>query len=84
MPSGSSTGPVIWSASSCYSSQDAAYTWRDEKGKVRVPAGNQSHGRWGGQRRLVGHLIGLIFLNPLAGLAVGAATVEGGRGPEAL
>jgi uncharacterized membrane protein len=40
--------------------QDAAYAYRDDKGKVRIHQAIT--------------LIGLLFLNPLAGLAIGAAS----------
>lgn len=53
---------------------DVAYAYQDDKGKVRVQQtlNTTSTGAAGGA--LWGTLIGLIFLNPLAGLAVGAAT----------
>jgi len=54
--------------------EDAAYAYRDDKGKVRIhqsinltAAGATSGALWG-------TLIGLIFLMPVAGLAIGAAT----------
>jgi uncharacterized membrane protein len=54
--------------------QDAAYAYRDDKGKVRVhqaisltKAGAASGALWG-------TLIGMLFLVPVAGLAVGAAS----------
>jgi uncharacterized membrane protein len=54
--------------------QDAAYAYRDDKGKVRVhqaisltKAGAASGALWG-------TLIGMLFLMPVAGLAVGAAS----------
>jgi uncharacterized membrane protein len=52
--------------------QDAAYAWRDDKGMVRIQQAINLTGAASGA--LWGTLIGLIFLNPLAGLAVGAAT----------
>jgi uncharacterized membrane protein len=52
--------------------QDAAYAWRDDKGKVRIQQAINLTGAASGA--LWGTLIGLIFLNPLAGLAVGAAS----------
>ncbi|HEV2929256.1 MAG TPA: DUF1269 domain-containing protein [Propionibacteriaceae bacterium] len=54
--------------------QDAAYAYRDDKGKVRIhqavsltKAGAASGALWG-------TLIGMLFLVPVAGLAVGAAS----------
>jgi uncharacterized membrane protein len=54
--------------------EDAAYAYRDDKGKVRIhqsinltAAGATSGALWG-------TLLGLIFLMPVAGLAIGAAT----------
>jgi uncharacterized membrane protein len=54
--------------------EDAAYAYRDAKGKVRIhqsinltAAGATSGALWG-------TLIGLIFLMPVAGLAIGAAS----------
>jgi uncharacterized membrane protein len=54
--------------------EDAAYAYKDAKGKVRIQqtvnltsAGAVSGALWG-------TLIGLIFLSPIAGLAVGAAS----------
>jgi uncharacterized membrane protein len=52
--------------------QDAAYAWRDDKGMVRIQQAINLTGAASGA--LWGTLIGLIFLNPLAGLAVGAAS----------
>jgi uncharacterized membrane protein len=54
--------------------QDAAYAWRDDKGKVRIQQSINLTGAGAASGALWGTLIGLIFLNPLAGLAVGAAT----------
>jgi uncharacterized membrane protein len=54
--------------------QDAAYAWRDDKGKVRLQQAINLTGPGAASGALWGTLIGLIFLNPLAGLAVGAAT----------
>ena len=54
--------------------QDAAYAWRDDKGKVRIQQAINLTGAGAASGALWGILIGLIFLNPLAGLAVGAAT----------
>ena len=52
--------------------QDAAYALRDDKGMVRIQQAINLTGAASGA--LWGTLIGLIFLNPLAGLAVGAAS----------
>ena len=52
--------------------QDAAYAWRDDKGMVRIQQAINLTGAASGA--LWGTLIGLIFLNALAGLAVGAAS----------
>jgi uncharacterized membrane protein len=54
--------------------QDAAYAWRDVKGKVRIQQAINLTGAGAASGALWGTLIGLIFLNPLAGLAVGAAS----------
>jgi uncharacterized membrane protein len=54
--------------------QDAAYAWRDDRGKVRIQQAINLTGAGAASGALWGTLIGLIFLNPLAGLAVGAAT----------
>lgn len=54
--------------------QDAAYAWRDDKGKVRIQQAINLTGAGAASGALWGTLIGLIFLNPLAGMAVGAAT----------
>ncbi|MFG1906258.1 DUF1269 domain-containing protein [Kribbella sp. NPDC048928] len=54
--------------------EDAAIAYKDAKGKVRIQQAVNltSAGAAGGA--LWGTLIGLIFLNPLAGMVVGAAT----------
>jgi uncharacterized membrane protein len=52
--------------------QDAAYAWRDDKGKVRIQQAVNLTGAGAASGALWGTLLGLIFLNPLAGLAVGA------------
>jgi uncharacterized membrane protein len=54
--------------------QDAAYAYRTDKGKVRIQQSMSTTGAGAAGGALWGTLIGLIFLNPLAGLAVGAAT----------
>src|SRR5215217_6484278 len=52
--------------------QDAAYAWRDDKGKVRIQQAVSLAGAASGA--LWGTLIGMLFLVPVAGLAVGAAS----------
>jgi uncharacterized membrane protein len=54
--------------------EDAALAWRDETGRVRIQQAmpTTSAGAAGGA--LWGTLIGMLFLVPVAGLAVGAAT----------
>jgi uncharacterized membrane protein len=54
--------------------QDVAYAWRDDKGKVRIQQSINLTGAGAASGALWGILIRLIFLNPLAGMAVGAAT----------
>ena len=54
--------------------EDAAYAYKDDKGKVRIQQSVNLTGAGAAGGALWGTLIGLIFLNPLAGLAVGAAT----------
>ena len=54
--------------------EDAAYAYKDDKGKVRIQQSVSLAGAGAASGALWGTLIGLIFLNPLAGLAVGAAT----------
>ena len=54
--------------------EDAAYAYKDDKGKVRIQQTMSVTGTAAAGGALWGTLIGLIFLNPLAGLAVGAAT----------
>ncbi|MFF0344680.1 DUF1269 domain-containing protein [Kribbella sp. NPDC004875] len=53
---------------------DAAYAYKDDKGKVRIHQTMNMTAAGAAGGALWGTLIGLIFLNPLAGLAVGAAT----------
>ncbi|MFC5262259.1 DUF1269 domain-containing protein [Kribbella qitaiheensis] len=53
---------------------DAAYAYKDEKGKVRIHQTMNMTGAGAAGGALWGTLIGLLFLNPLAGLAVGAAS----------
>jgi len=53
---------------------DAAYAWKDDRGKVHIEQ-TFNPTRTGATRgALLGTLIGLITLNPLVGMAVGAAT----------
>lgn len=53
---------------------DAALAWRDDKGKVRIQQAIPTTAAGTASGALWGTLIGLIFLNPLAGMAVGAAS----------
>ena len=53
--------------------QDAAYAWRDDKGKVRIQQAVSLTGAGAASGALWGTLIGMLFLVPVAGLAVGAA-----------
>jgi uncharacterized membrane protein len=53
---------------------DAAYAWKDAGGKVRIQQAVNPTRAGAASGALWGTLIGLIFLNPLAGLAVGAAS----------
>ena len=55
------------------SRDDAAYAYKDDKGKVRIHQTMNMTGAGAAGGALWGTLIGLLFLNPLAGLAVGAA-----------
>jgi uncharacterized membrane protein len=54
--------------------QDAAYAWRDDKGKVRIQQALSTTKAGAAGGALWGTLIGLLFLNPLLGAAVGAAS----------
>jgi uncharacterized membrane protein len=54
--------------------QDAAYAWRDDKGKVRIQQAVSLTGAGAASGALWGTLIGMLFLVPVAGLAVGAAS----------
>ena len=54
--------------------QDAAYAYRDDRGKVRIHQAVSLTGAGAASGALWGTLIGLIFLVPVAGLAVGAAS----------
>jgi uncharacterized membrane protein len=53
---------------------DAAYAWKDDSGKLRIHQALNTTRAGAAGGALWGTLIGLIFLNPLAGMAVGAAT----------
>jgi uncharacterized membrane protein len=54
--------------------QDAAYAYRDDKGKVRIPQAVSLTGAGAASGALWGTLIGMLFLMPVAGLAIGAGT----------
>jgi uncharacterized membrane protein len=54
--------------------EDVAYAWRDDKGKVRIQQAISLTGAGAASGALWGTLIGLIFLMPVAGLAIGAGT----------
>ena len=54
--------------------QDAAYAYRDDKGKVRIHQAISLTGAGAASGALWGTLIGLLFLMPVAGLAIGAGT----------
>ena len=54
--------------------EDAALAWRDEKGRVRIQQAMSTTGAGAAGGALWGTLIGMLFLVPVAGLAVGAAT----------
>ncbi|GLU50057.1 DUF1269 domain-containing protein [Nocardiopsis ansamitocini] len=54
--------------------EDAAYVFKDDKGKPRVHQTLNTTGVGAAGGALWGTLIGLLFLNPLLGLAVGAAS----------
>jgi uncharacterized membrane protein len=53
--------------------EDAAYVYRDDKGKVRIHQAISLTGAGAASGALWGTLIGLIFLNPPAGLAIRVA-----------
>ncbi|HEY3560149.1 MAG TPA: DUF1269 domain-containing protein [Kribbella sp.] len=53
---------------------DAAIAYKDAKGKVRIQQTMNLTAAGAAGGALWGTLIGLIFLNPLAGMVVGAAT----------
>jgi uncharacterized membrane protein len=54
--------------------QDAAYAYRDDKGKVRIHQAVSLTGAGAASGALWGTLIGMLFLMPVAGLAIGAGT----------
>ena len=54
--------------------EDAAYAYRDAKGKVRIHQAISLTGAGAASGALWGTLIGLLFLMPVAGLAIGAGT----------
>jgi uncharacterized membrane protein len=54
--------------------EDAAIAYKDAKGKVHIEQTMSLTGAGAASGALWGTLIGLIFLNPIAGLAVGAAS----------
>ena len=54
--------------------QDAAYAYRDDRGKVRIHQAVSLTGAGAASGALWGTLIGMLFLVPVAGLAVGAAS----------
>ena len=54
--------------------QDAAYAYKDAKGKVRIHQAVSLTGAGAASGALWGPLIGLRFLMPVAGLAIGAGT----------
>jgi uncharacterized membrane protein len=54
--------------------EDAAYAWRDDRGKLRIHQAISTTGAGAASGALWGTLIGLLFLMPVAGLAIGAGT----------
>ena len=54
--------------------QDAAYAYRDDKGTVRIQQAVSLTGAGAASGALWGTLIGMLFLMPVAGLAIGAGT----------
>jgi uncharacterized membrane protein len=54
--------------------QDAAYAYRDDRGKVRIHQAVSLTGAGAASGALWGTLIGMLFLMPVAGLAIGAGT----------
>lgn len=53
---------------------DAALVWREQDGKPRIQQAVNTTARGAANGAFWGTLVGLIFLNPLFGLAVGTAT----------
>ena len=54
--------------------QDAAYAYRDDEGKVRIHQAVSLTGAGAASGALWGTLIGMLFLMPVAGLAIGAGS----------
>jgi uncharacterized membrane protein len=54
--------------------EDAAYAYKDDKGKVCIQQSINMTGAGAASGALWGTLIGMIFLVPVAGLAIGAAS----------
>ena len=54
--------------------EDAAYAYKDDRGKVRIHQAISLTGAGAASGALWGTLIGLLFLMPVAGLAIGAGT----------
>jgi uncharacterized membrane protein len=54
--------------------QDAAYAYRDDRGKIRIHQAISLTGAGAASGALWGTLIGLLLLMPVAGLAIGAGT----------
>ncbi|GAB3716579.1 DUF1269 domain-containing protein [Nocardiopsis oceani] len=54
--------------------EDAAYAYKDDKGRPRIHQTVNLTGYGAAGGALWGTLIGMLFLNPLLGLAVGAGT----------
>ena len=54
--------------------EDAAYAYRDDRGKVRIHQAISLTGAGAASGALWGTVIGLLFLMPVAGLAIGAGT----------
>jgi uncharacterized membrane protein len=54
--------------------EDAAYAYRDDRGKLRIHQALSTTAAGAASGALWGTLIGLIFLMPVAGMAIGAGT----------
>lgn len=54
--------------------EDAAYAYRDDKGKIRIHQALSTTGAGAASGALWGTLIGMLFFIPVAGLAIGAAS----------